>query len=277
MSPEVSGQLLGLESLPPLSSVANKLLDVLSDPNLEVSELAGIIETDPALAARIVGLSNAAFFAQVRPIYSVEEAMLRVLGMTTVRSLALSLSMAKSLSFSECVGFNVQRYWSIALISATLSRLISQSTKCEIDGDEVYLCSLLHGIGELATVHLFPQKMNEVYSKLEKDPQADAISLERDLIGLDHWQAGEWLAVRWHLPQSVVGTISYFKEHMADSKNYKLVDIVKASRCWTISKISGEEDAVLHIDGVDDELLVPIAENMNGKIEELLALAGGMS
>lgn len=274
---DIKGKLLDLDSLPPLSMTAARLLEVLGDPDLSVQELAEIIETDPAMSARIIGLANAAFFAQVRPIYSVQEAMLRVLGMRAVRSLALSLALAKGFDFSHCPEFDVGNYWSTALISATLARNVAlDMVREDIDSDEVYLCGLLHGIGELALVHLQPEKMKLVYQELSKAPDADYIQLERDILGVDHWYAGEWVAVRWNLPESVVHSISYLRESHSNAHNADLVEIVRACRNWTIARINHQPDA-LHVGGVETALLEKTVTNLEEKFEELMSLAGGMA
>ena len=84
---------MDLEHLPPLTPVATRLLAVTSDPDLAINELAAIIEQDPPLTARILGLANSAFFGQVNPIFKVEHAIIRVLGLNMVRSLALSIAL----------------------------------------------------------------------------------------------------------------------------------------------------------------------------------------
>lgn len=276
--PDITARLLDLESLPPLSPTAGKLVNALGDPDLSIKALAQIIETDPTLVARITGLANAAFFAQIRPIYSVEEAMIRVLGMRTVRSLALSLMLAKNFEVYSCSGFELRDYWATALISATLGRRVAQSLpkEMEVDSDEVYLCGLLHGIGELVLVHLFSDKMGQVYQQVEKTPEIDVISLEQDLIGMDHWQAGEWLAVRWSLPESVLHSISYLREHRINENNANLVQIIRACRFWTLAQLGGEETE-LRVAGVDDGLLDDAAIDLVDKLDDLMSLAGGMA
>ena len=129
---------LCLEQIPPLSATAARLLEIATDPDLEVAQLAEVIEQDPPLTARILGLANSAFFGQANPVLTVEEAIIRVLGLNMVRSLALSLALAGSFNTAACPAFRLDRYWLQALASAALGREL-----CAVIDDERAMPDLL--------------------------------------------------------------------------------------------------------------------------------------
>ncbi|MCU7810600.1 MAG: HDOD domain-containing protein, partial [Candidatus Thiodiazotropha sp. (ex Notomyrtea botanica)] len=80
-------KVLKLKHLPPLSSTATRLLELLADEDLSLELLSNVISQDPGISARILGVANSAYFGQTSPIHSVEEAVIRVLGLNMVRSL----------------------------------------------------------------------------------------------------------------------------------------------------------------------------------------------
>lgn len=199
-----------LKQLPALSTTVSQLLTMLSDADLEIDDLAKVIEQDPTLTARIIGLANAAYFAQPRPISSVTEAIIRVLGLQMVKTLALSIALCGAFDTSRCPGFKLDAYWFRAFGSAQLARqlVLRMDAKHRPDADEVYLIALLFEIGVLVLVHEFPQEYARVAADLNKEPGLDPETIEQRHIGISSRQAGAWLTDRWHLPHFVVQAIA---------------------------------------------------------------------
>src|SRR5882724_6496859 len=76
--------------LPSLPEVALKIRRALSDENVSFSEIVRLLGADPALAARILKISNSAlFFRGTAPIASLHNAVAQ-LGYQMVRNVALS-------------------------------------------------------------------------------------------------------------------------------------------------------------------------------------------
>ena len=163
-------EVLGLDHLPPLTAAATRLIDVASDPELEIKELAKIIEQDPPLTARILGLANSAFFGQKTPILSVEHAIVRVLGLDMVRSLSLSMALAGSFDTSQCKNFEIGDYWLHALVTSTLAAAVGRKVSDRENRpiDSLYLGGLLHSIGILVLVHVRPVEMSRVFEEMIK-------------------------------------------------------------------------------------------------------------
>ncbi len=199
-----------LKQLPALSTTVTQLLAMLSDEGLEIVDLAKVIEQDPALTARIIGLANAAYFAQPRPITSVTEAIIRVLGLQMVKTLALSIALCGAFNTSRCPGFRLDEFWLRAFGSAQLARklVLRMDVEHRPDPDEIYLTALLLDIGVLVLVHEFPQEYAHVLAHIEREPSLDMERLELDYLGITSRQAGEWLTDRWHLPQFVTSAIA---------------------------------------------------------------------
>ena len=63
---EIRTKVRSLTDLPPVPAVAQRLLALLTDENVEVDDVARTIEMDPGLSARIIGLAGSAYFASPR-------------------------------------------------------------------------------------------------------------------------------------------------------------------------------------------------------------------
>ena len=226
--PKLQDELLALEQIPPLSTTATELLRAVADPDLDAHRLTLILEQDPALTGRIVGLANSAFFGQNRSVLSLEDAIIRVLGFNMVRSLALSMALAGSFDTSRCPIYDLRHYWLMALGSAALARDLAQAVGQPgmVHPDAAYLCGLLHNLGELALVQLRPDLMCEAVHAHRADPDSDLILLERDYLGIDSWQAGEALAFHWHLPKAVQQVMDHFAGREAQGPHRALIQVV---------------------------------------------------
>jgi signal transduction histidine kinase/HD-like signal output (HDOD) protein len=80
-----------LEQLPTLPSVASRLLGMGASDEVDVKEIARVIESDPALTTRLLSLCRRAAYRTRNPITTVEMAVV-MLGLDAVRSLVLSVA-----------------------------------------------------------------------------------------------------------------------------------------------------------------------------------------
>ena len=88
----VSAGLALLDELPQLHASVHQLLEALSDDNIDRNRLADIIDHCPSLSAKLVGLSNSAYFRRASPIKGLSDAIF-VIGFRTVRSLSIATAL----------------------------------------------------------------------------------------------------------------------------------------------------------------------------------------
>ena len=207
---EAKQQILMLKQLPPLSATAARLLETLNNEHASLSGLSRIIAQDPGITARILGVANSAYFGQTNPILSVEQAIIRVLGLNMVKSLAFSIAISGAFDAGKCREFDLEHYWFNSLATASLAREICRHLQPDDQPmvDAVYLAGLLFDIGTLVLVHLFPGEYSQVIRQLAGGDGTQRRQLEASILGIDSQQAGAWLTDRWHLPPVVVQVVA---------------------------------------------------------------------
>lgn len=275
---DVRHELLDVAHLPPLATTATQLIEVIGDPDVDLLTVARIIERDPPLAARILGLANSAFFAQTTPIAGIEQAIIRVLGLNMVKSLSLSIALAGSFKTKECKHFQLRDYWLHALGAAGLAAGVGRrlSDEAQRPADVLYLAGLLHNLGSLVLVHLRPQEMDQVYAMIANGDRDGALALERRLLGVDRWQAGQWLAFRWHLPEPVTLTLGQMANPAYTAKYLPILEVVRAARAWMLARDSGAP-IDFRVPGVEAALTDAVAEELQEHWDELLGLANTLT
>lgn len=273
----VRDDILRLEQIPPLSTTANELLRAASDPDVDAGKLTAILENDAPITARIIGVANSAFFGQSRPVLGMEEAIIRVLGLDMVRSLALSMALAGSFDTKRCPAFDVRHYWLVSLGTAALARDLAKAVGDAnvVHPDAAYLCGLLHSLGQLTLVHLRPDLMCDALHAHQDAPDLDLIELERVHLGVDRWQAGEWLTFRWQLPEQVQHSIGYLARGDYQGPHMALVQVVAAARAWVMACLADELPNVPAPDAAAAEFQ-RIVGAFHGRLDELKALAARM-
>ncbi|MET0066162.1 MAG: HDOD domain-containing protein [Candidatus Thiodiazotropha sp.] len=277
-------QVLAIQYLPPLSATATRLLTLFSNEDLSLKDLAEAINQDPGLSAKVLGLANSAYFGQSQPVLSVEDAIIRVLGLNMVKSLAFSIAVSGVFDISRCPGFDLRAYWLDALSLAVLSRQVGMAI--EIDQrpnlDAVYLAGLLSNIGVLVLVHSFPDAYAEVLAKFRGESQKSLEQLQVECIGLDQHAAGALLAERWHLPRIIIQVIEQTGKPLPEQDGelpmeIRVVDQV-ASWLRIGSGPSGDPqaqlDSISDITGVGVEILQGIKHRFLLKQEEIKGIAG---
>ena len=185
---------------------AARLLEATSDDQIDLKALAAIIDRDPGIAARIVGLANSAYFAQPSPVYSVEEAIIRVLGLNMVKSLALSISVAGVFDLDKCPVFDLPGYWYRALACGQLVRSLAVVVPVarRPDPAALYLGGLFHNLGALLLAHVLGEAYTGALSRAAQEPAESLLDIERERLGMNHREAGAWLGKCWHLPAAIV-------------------------------------------------------------------------
>lgn len=224
-----------------------------SDPDVDVDRLCLVIERDPALMAKIIGTANSAFYSPRQPVYTVKDAIVRVLGLRMVSSLAFGLALSGGLSVVGCERFDVTRYWIIALGTAEMASGLARASSLpeRPDPDAAYLAGLLHNLGELVLVHLRPREMNDVLAKSAEQPEIDTVELERSALGIDRWTAGAMLARHWQLPPVIGTCIEGFAKTSGQGVADSMVPLVRAARRWIEGALVGRFDP-LQVVGVDE-------------------------
>ncbi len=275
--------ILDVKHLPPLSVTASRLLETVANPDMEIAELSYIISQDPGLMARIIGLANSAYFGQVIAITTVHDAIVRVLGINMVKSLAISLSVSGAFQSDSCDGFSTKDYWFNAIGCATMSRMMALRIPAaeRPDPEKVYLSGLLHNLGCLVLAHLFPTKLACVLALHSKDPGSNLETLQREHLGVDWISAGEWLVNRWHLPDFVSEVIEAVADRNNAPQDKYDVTLIRSAIQWLGSYPGADpdvprlsEDCLLgSIPGLGIDARNLIESKFLDKCDELEALA----
>lgn len=271
-----------LNELPAMSLVAQQFLAAAADTNVEISHFAHIIERDPALLARIIGVANSAYFSCPEPVTTAEDAIFKVLGLQTTKSLVLGIILSGPFDASRCPDFRMNDFWLECIFTATLAQSMAPliNTADKPEASEAYLAGLLHKIGLLALVHLYPETMTKVIGARQQCCSLEELQqLEQDKLSVTHSEVGSWLARKWHLPLMIVDVMGNYLKPDYRGENWPLATLVGFCARWAAAAVhSGTDEdypclSELEVLGVDIAHAGKMLGKVALKLEELRDLA----
>lgn len=257
------------DALPSVPMVVQEILAVLDHRDVSVAEVSAAIARDPGLSGRLVAASNAAFFPGMRPIYSIEEAVMR-LGLNRVRTTALAVLIGSRFNPRRCPAFNSKNYWFEAMKTADCASKLAKVLPLGALADAAYLCGLLHNIGLLVNAYAFPEAMQRV---LEAKMDADDVplaELERKILGFDHHESGTELLRRWGLPAPVIEAVAHHSNPAYNGPYRELVRLTRFAATWaqTSFRVRPAEDL-----GIGEDKLAAVGESCQRERDPMETLA----
>ena len=214
----------GLRRLPPFPAVATKLLRLLSTDDVSVREIVDLIRADPALASELMRIVNSPLYGFPARISSIQNAV-TLLGLQTVRGFALTVSMKGFLHTALRLDL-LRRMWRHCLVCGMLCEELSAAASSSQSGDDrAYTAGLLHNVGRLGLFVAHPK----TYADLLTQPfEGDILERECEVFGLDHCEAGAWLAHSWGLPPDLELVIAGHHEPPSQT-SFELADLVRVA------------------------------------------------
>ena len=204
-----SHEFLGrISSLPSLPSLYEEAVAELESPDGTVARAGEIIAQDPAMTAKVLQIANSAIFGLRDPVTSPEKGA-SVIGMSSLKSLVLSLGVFTSFDGAEIPGFSIDEILDHSLRVAKIAQSIATSQGFDkASADEAFTAGLLHDIGKLILAANAPQEFaaSLATSLAQGIPLVEA---EQQIMGIGHDKVGSYLLTLWGIPQNIVEAVAF--------------------------------------------------------------------
>ncbi len=242
------------ENLLSLPQVVMEVLREVGKEDYSADGLARIILKDPSLTSNILRLANSSFYQRLTEIKTVNQAV-SILGMTTVKCLALSSSLMKPETIAAHSGVDPKAFFTSTLSIATASEQLAKKVGYK-SIEEAFIAGLLLDIGILFLLHHHPVEYNAI---IRKDVRARTlVEAEQEVFGADHAEVGYHLAITWNLPEYISMAIKNHHDLRERSTYNELAHIVRLAVLLTSEDYSGFnthiEDRLKAIHKISQEL-----------------------
>ncbi|MFB0553574.1 MAG: HDOD domain-containing protein [Phycisphaerae bacterium] len=195
-----------LDSLSTLPCIAVQFVPKLLQGQFSPSALADIIESDPALTARILSLIEQRGVGLPDGRFSLRQALDK-LPAHDVRDAVLSINVLQTFDLED--GIDKDRatakkellLHSIAV--ACCAKDIAEMASPQMDSQLAYSAGLLHDIGKLALEETMPKSFASMVEEA-KSTKRSSRGIEQKHLGTDHTIIGKRLGQKWRLPNLIV-------------------------------------------------------------------------
>jgi putative nucleotidyltransferase with HDIG domain len=212
---------LRAKKLPSLPASVVALNQAVQDDRCTVDRLLGILQKDPPLSASLLRLANSALYAGDGEVRDLKTAILR-LGFDAVANLGTGAAVIRTMKASDRL--DLTRLWQHSVAVGLVSRGIARLVKKHGDAETAFLGGLLHDIGKIALDQCFPEEYAPVVRRIQEGVQS--VDAEKELLGLDHAEAGAVLAAQWVFPEV---TIAMIRDHHAPPPGEFLPNLINLS------------------------------------------------
>ncbi len=196
--------------LPSPPTVLSRLLTMLAEDRSSAVELADVILEDPGLTTRILRVANSPFYNFSNKIETVSHAI-ALLGCQSIRILCASESFMaifprRKGNFTALF----QDYCQHSLTTALLAKILAEEMEVQVESEKVFIAGLLHDIGKPVLWYNFLDQAS-VYHDLRARGLSER-EAERLSYGVDHAEAGAWVAGEWGLDSELAKAMAYHHE-----------------------------------------------------------------
>jgi HD-like signal output (HDOD) protein len=221
-----------IKELPTLPTIAHEILNLTVDPLLSIDKLKNILERDPVISAKILSVSNSAFFGYPVQTTKLDDAIMKI-GFNNVKNIAVGISVLSFLDDGEKTS-DYKRLFNHSVTVGLTSRFIAKNLKLGI-AEDILIDGLLHDLGYLVLNRYFPTIYQNILSSFENGKSL--LNAEKDIITYTHADIGFCLAEQWKLPDTISDANLYHHTPSLAKRNAKRLAIIHIALSYILQII----------------------------------------
>jgi len=201
MNKELETAIMTAADLPTIPVVAIKVMKLIESENATAEELAKIVSSDPAVAARVLKISNSSFYGCRRQIQTLSSAIV-ILGFSTLRSLVVAASVKQ---VYKPYGLTEKMLWEHSFAAGLAAKIIANRTRAANE-EEAFLAGLFHDIGKIIMNSLDRDKFQEVMGHCYNEGISFG-QAEQGVYPFTHDEVGAYVIRKWNFPEILTAAI----------------------------------------------------------------------
>ncbi len=157
--------------LPVLERMASTVHQLFDREDVSISEIASVIEKEPALVVKILNLANSAAFSGVSKVHTIERAITR-LGLKNVKNFMMTQALKEVFKGKHASLYEIFKvWWKHSLACAIFNKRLVEQVKRPHLADDAYLLGLLHDIGTVFILNTIEEICEEMHGGFEENPE----------------------------------------------------------------------------------------------------------
>jgi HD-like signal output (HDOD) protein len=194
-----------VKDLPAMPKTYFALRNKLQDPEVQMSELVSIVESDVAISAKIFQLVNSAFFGLPLEVSSISAAI-RFLGVQMLQNLVLVAEVFSMINDTAALpGFSFEELQAHSQLAAKIAIRLPAPPHIR---DIAVMATLVHDVGKLVLATRTPRHFLRALREATEE-RVPLFAAEQRLMGVTHAEVGAYLLGIWGLPSPVVEAVAH--------------------------------------------------------------------
>ena len=221
MNKELERLIMSAGDLPTIPVVATKVMQLMQEENATADDLARVVASDPAVAARVLKISNSSFYGCQRQIQTLPHAVM-MLGFVTLKSVVIAAS-AKQVYHP--FGLTEKLLWEHSFGAGLAARIIATETLM-VNPDEAFLGGLFHDLGKQIMNFIDKERFQEAMQRCYNEGSSFE-EVERQLFPYTHEEVGALVIRKWNFPDNLVQAVmSHHTLEIPDDEDTCLVNLI---------------------------------------------------
>jgi putative nucleotidyltransferase with HDIG domain len=190
-----------IDELPPLPQVVFKIHELIRNPDSNTKDIAKVIETDQAIATKVLRIANSAYYGMAGKISSIQHASV-VLGLKTLGEIVTIVGSRGTLTRKlPGYGYNTKDLWEHSLAVAIGSKIIA-GVKNPSLVNEAYTAGLIHDVGKIVLDPYILEQKDKIESYMENEEKT-FLDAENHFFAFNHAEIAFEICEKWNFPEHI--------------------------------------------------------------------------
>jgi len=276
MNTELEKTIMSAGDLPTIPLVATKVMELVESDRATADELSRVVASDPAVAARVLKISNSSFYGRQGKIQNLSSAIV-LLGFTTLKSIVVTASVRQ---VYQPFGLTEKMLWEHSFGAGLAARTIAAGLG-GIDQEEAFLAGLFHDIGKVIMNSQDPAKFRLVMERCYNE-DLRFNEAEKSVYSFTHEEAGALVIKKWNFPavltESVLRHHSFAFADLSDLSLLHLTSVVGLADLFCIRLGIGQrypqdelhftESKAASFLGLEEDRILGLLDNFQAAYEQ---------
>ena len=220
-----------VKSFPGMPGTAVKLLGLIDDPAMRVSQIEAILRHDPGLTANVLRIANSAYFGIPSKIGSIRRAVI-LLGFKRLIQMVIAACVSAIMD-KPVPGYDLPpgELWRHSIAVSVAAEGLVKELKVEAT-EEIFTAALLHDVGKLVLGEFVQDDFSKIESAVSEGMSFEAA--ETMALGTNHADVGAHILTRWSLPSEIVNAVQWHHEPETAVQTNTMLDVVHVANFISI-------------------------------------------
>ena len=212
-----------IKSFPGMPGTAVKLLALIDDSAMRVSQIEAILRQDPGLTANVLRLANSAFFGIPSKVGSIRQAVI-LLGLKRLIQMVIAACVSAIMDKSV-PGYDLPpgELWRHSIAASVAAEGLVKVLKVEA-AEEIFTAALLHDVGKLVLGDFVKEEFKQIETAVSQGISFEMA--EKIVLGTNHADVGARILTKWLLPPEIVNAGQFHHAPDASERISSMLDIV---------------------------------------------------